>query len=171
MTAKINLASYIDHTNLKPTATSEEITTLCAEALKYRFASVCVNPCHTVAAKRMLLGSGVKVAVVIGFPLGATSTLTKAFEAGQAAAGGADELDMVINIGALKEDCDSLVEEDIRAVVRPHGPAVVKAIVETCYLTDDQIGAGLQLAVRAGAGLSKHPPVSGRPAPGWNTYG
>lgn len=155
MTEKIDLASYIDHTNLKPTATGEEIGLLCAEARQYHFASVCINPCHAVAAKKMLLGSGVKVAVVIGFPLGATTTLAKAFEARQAVAGGADELDMVINIGALKEGRDSFVEEDIRAVVEAAGPAVVKAIIETCYLTDEQIVRACKLAVRAGAGFVK----------------
>lgn len=151
----INLASYIDHTNLKPAATSGEIVALCAEALRYRFASVCVNPCHTVAAVGLLQQTDVKVAVVIGFPLGAATTQTKAFEACQAADSGADELDMVINIGALKEGRSSLVEEDIRAVVQAAGTAVVKAIIETCYLTDDQIMRACRLAVSAGVGFVK----------------
>ncbi len=155
MANTIDLASYIDHTNLKPTATGEEIGLLCVEARQYHFASVCVNSCYAVAAKKILLGSGVRVAVVIDFPLGAATTLTKAFEAGQAAAGGADELDMVINIGALKEGRDSFVEEDIRTVVEAAGSAAVKAIIETCYLTDEQIVRACKLAVRAGAGFVK----------------
>lgn len=155
MPDKINLASQIDHTNLKPTATTGEIGALCAEALEYHFASVCVNPCHTTTAKKALQGSDVKVAVAIGFPLGATTTPAKAFEAREATLNGADELDMVINIGALKEGHDSFVEGDIRAVVEAAGQAVVKVIVETCYLTDDEIVRACRLAVRAGAGFVK----------------
>jgi len=155
MPEKINLALLIDHTNLKPAATTGEIELLCAEALEYHFASVCVNPCQAATAKKALQGSDVKVAVVIGFPLGATTTLTKDFEAREAILNGADELDMVINVGALKEGRDSFVEEDIRAVVEAAGQALVKVIIEACWLTDDQIVRACRLAVRAGAGFVK----------------
>jgi len=155
MPEKINLASLIDHTNLKPAATTGEIDLLCAEALEYHFASVCVNPCHAATAKRALQGSDVKVAVVIGFPLGANTTRTKDFEAREAILNGVDELDMVINVGALKEGRDSFVEEDIRAVVEAAGQALVKVIIEACWLTDDEIVRACRLAVRAGAGFVK----------------
>ena len=150
-----NLASLIDHTNLKPFATTGEIGALCAEALQHHFASVCVNPCHTATAKNALQGSDVRLAVVIGFPLGATTTRAKAFEAREAILNGADELDMVINVGALKEGRESFVEGDIRAVVEAAGQATVKVIIETCYLTDDEIVRACRLAVRAGADFVK----------------
>ena len=155
MSDRVNLASYIDHTNLQPVATANEVHTLCAEARKHHFASVCVNPCQVTAAKKALQESGVKVAAVIGFPLGATTTPAKAFEAREAIGNGADELDMVINIGALKEGRDSCVEEDIRAVVEAAGQSVVKVIIETCYLADDEIVRACKLAVSAGADFVK----------------
>ena len=151
----MDLAPYIDHTNLKPAATTGEIITLCAEAQELGFAAVCINPCHAVTAKKALQGVHVKLAVVIGFPLGAATTPAKVFEAREAVLNGADELDMVINIGALKEGCHSLVEGDIRAVVEAAGQAAVKAIIETCYLTDDEIARACGLAVRGGASFVK----------------
>ncbi|HBG00647.1 MAG TPA: deoxyribose-phosphate aldolase [Firmicutes bacterium] len=148
------LASFIDHTLLKPTAAQGQIATLCEEALRYQFASVCVNPVHVPAAARLLEGSDVKVCTVIGFPLGATSTLAKVMEARDAVAAGAEEIDMVINIGGLLEGNYPRVYSDIRAV-RDAVPGLLKVILETGYLSKEQIVRGCILSKMAGADFVK----------------
>lgn len=151
----MELAKYIDNTLLKPAATSAQIEELCKESMEYSFASVCVNPVHVKLAAKMLAGSGVKTCTVIGFPLGANSSATKAFEAKQAVEDGADELDMVINIGALKAGDDKTVLEDIKAVVRAGDGKLVKVIIETALLTDEEKVRACRLAVEAGANFVK----------------
>src|SRR5216683_5020449 len=133
-------ASLIDHTLLKPEATDDDIKKLCEEAARYRFASVCVNPTWVRAAACNLRGTGVPVCTVIGFPLGATLADVKAYEARRAIFDGAREVDMVINIGALKSGDDCLVEHDIRSVVEVahEYDAICKVIIETALLTDDE---------------------------------
>ncbi|MCY7843137.1 Deoxyribose-phosphate aldolase [Bacillus licheniformis] len=150
------IARMIDHTVLKPDTVKSEIETLCKEARVYGFASVCVNPCWVKLCAELLKDSEVKVCTVIGFPLGATSSETKAFETKQAIADGAGEVDMVINIGALK-DCDTgIVEHDIRAVTdAADGKALVKVIIETSLLTDEEKRQACELAVKAGADFVK----------------
>lgn len=147
----LDIASYIDHTNLKPNAVSADIAKLCGEAAAWRFYSVCVNSCHVETAARLLSGSGVKVCSVVGFPLGASLSGAKAYEAELAAGNGASEVDMVINIGALKEGSDSFVKDDIRAVVRAVPGCLVKVILETALLTEEEKKRGCMLAVSAGA--------------------
>lgn len=134
----MELNKYIDHTLLKPEATKEQITKLCEEARQYDFASVCVNTCYVPLAKQLLAGSDVKVCCVVGFPLGAMDTVSKAFEAKTAVANGAQEVDMVINIGALKDKDYDYVTKDIAAVVEASKPAIVKVIIEACLLTDEE---------------------------------
>lgn len=134
----MELNKYIDHTLLKPEATKEQITKLCEEARQYDFASVCVNTCYVPLAKQLLAGSDVKVCCVVGFPLGAMDTVSKAFEAKTAVENGAQEVDMVINIGALKDKNYDYVTKDIAAVVEASKPAIVKVIIEACLLTDDE---------------------------------
>ena len=155
---KADIAAMIDHTQLKANATREQVEALCREAREYRFASVCVNPCHVARAADLLRGSGVKVCTVIGFPLGANTSEVKAFETRDAVAKGAQECDMVVNVGALKDGDIALVEADIRAVVeaaRAAGGATVKVIIETCYLTDEEKLLACQAAARAGADFVK----------------
>ena len=152
---KDELAAMIDHTQLKASASREQIRTLCQEAAAHRFASVCVNPCHVAYAAGLLRGTGLKVCTVIGFPLGANTPEAKAFEAQNAVANGAKECDMVINIGALKDGDIDFVEEDIRKVVRAANGALVKVILETCYLTDEEKVLACQAASRAGADFVK----------------
>lgn len=151
----LNLTSMIDHTLLKPDATSKQVEALCKEALEYKFASVCVNPGFVQLCKSILNGSEVKVCTVIGFPLGATTTETKAFEARQAVLSGADEIDMVINIGALKDGCLEFAENDIRAVVEASQGRTVKVIIETCLLSDEEKLSACSLAKNAGAHFVK----------------
>lgn len=134
----MELNKYIDHTLLKPEATKEQITKLCQEARQYGFASVCVNTCYVPLAKQLLAGSDVKVCCVVGFPLGAMDTVSKAFEAKTAVENGAQEVDMVINIGALKDKDYNYVTKDIAAVVEASKPAIVKVIIEACLLTDEE---------------------------------
>ncbi|MFY9500595.1 MAG: deoxyribose-phosphate aldolase [bacterium] len=155
MLSGAEIAKYIDHTNLKATATRADIETLCAEARQYGFRAVCVNPSQVVNAVEFLAGSEVRVATVIGFPLGATTSLTKAREAEEAVAAGAAELDMVINIGALKEGRLDYVRDDIKAVVRAARGALVKVILETCYLTDEEKVLACRAAAEAGANFVK----------------
>lgn len=146
----------IDHTLLKADANKEQIVKLCEEAKEYGFFSVCVNPTWVARASELLKGSNVKVCTVIGFPLGANTSETKAFEAKDAIDKGATEVDMVINIGALKDQNDELVENDIRAVVDiSQGKALVKVIIETSLLTEDEKVRACKLAVRAGADYVK----------------
>lgn len=150
-------ASLIDHTLLKPEATDEDIKRLCEEAIRYRFASVCVNPTWVRAAACNLSGSGVPVCTVIGFPLGATLSDVKAYEARRSIFDGAKEVDMVINIGALKSGDDCLVEHDIRSVVEvAHEYGVTcKVIIETALLTDDEKVRACLAAKNAGADFVK----------------
>ncbi len=152
-----SLAGMIDHTLLKPDATPDEIAQLCYEARKYGFASVCVNPTHVKLAAELLKDSEVKVGTVIGFPLGASRPEVKAYEAEDAIRDGATEIDMVTNIGALKGKDYTLVAQDVQAVVRvahAHG-ALVKVILETALLTDEEKVAGSLLAKEAGADYVK----------------
>jgi deoxyribose-phosphate aldolase len=152
-----DLARMIDHTLLKPEATKKNIEQLCAEAKKYRFAGVCVNPCYVKLCARLLMNTGVNVCAVIGFPLGAASSAVKAFEAKQAIKDGAREVDMVINIGMLKSGEFDFVEEDIRAVVNVahHFGVLTKAILEVCLLTDEEKVKACVLAKNAGADFVK----------------
>lgn len=152
-----SLAGMIDHTLLKPDATSDKIAQLCFEARKYHFASVCVNPTHVKLCADLLHGSDVKVCTVIGFPLGATSAEVKVFEARNALENGATEIDMVINIGALKAGENELVARDIRGVVETgHAAgALVKVIIETALLTDEEKVIACLLAKEAGADYVK----------------
>ena len=150
------IARMIDHTLLKPDAVTSEIEALCKEAREYGFASVCINPCWVKLCTELLKDSEVKVCTVIGFPLGAASPETKAFETRQAIADGADEVDMVINIGALKDRDTGTVEHDIRAVTDAAvGKALVKVIIETSLLTDEEKRLACELAVKAGADFVK----------------
>ncbi|MGG1677467.1 deoxyribose-phosphate aldolase [Neobacillus sp. NRS-1170] len=151
-----NVAAMIDHTLLKPEATREQIETLCQEARENSFFSVCVNPTWVSTAKELLQGSAVKVCTVIGFPLGASTPETKAFETKNAIDHGADEVDMVINIGALKDHNDELVESDILAVVdAAKGKALTKVIIETSLLSKDEKIRACELSVKAGADYVK----------------
>ncbi len=151
----IEINKYIDHTILKATATEEDIIELCKEALEYEFFSVCVNSGYVSLAKKNLEGSQVKVCTVVGFPLGAMSTAAKVFEASKALEDGAEEFDMVVNIGELKSKNFSKVEEDIAAVKHAVDRKVLKVIIETCYLTPEEIVEASELAVKAGADYVK----------------
>ncbi|MFQ5745947.1 MAG: deoxyribose-phosphate aldolase [Gemmatimonadota bacterium] len=147
----------IDHTLLKPDASQEQIAQLCFEARKYGFASVCVNPAYVKLCADLLKDSGVRVCTVIGFPLGATSTEAKAFEAQKAIRDGATEVDMVVNVGAIKSRDYELAERDIAAVARAShaGGAILKVIIEAALLTDEEKVAACQLAKVAGADFVK----------------
>lgn len=145
-----DIAARIDHTLLAPTATADEVRTLCREARENGFCSVCINPSYVSLAADQLRGSSVKVCTVVGFPLGATTTFTKVSETKEAVANGADEIDMVINIGALKNGRDDLVEEDMREVVRAASGRLTKAIFETALLSDDEVIRACRMAKRAG---------------------
>lgn len=150
---KIN--KYIDHTLLKADSVQSQFDQLIDEAKTYDFASVCVNPCWVAYAAEALKDSDVKVCTVVGFPLGATTSATKAFETKDAIANGADEIDMVINIGLLKQGDDQAVEDDMRAVVEASGDKLVKVIIEACLLTDEEKVRACQLAVKAGVDFVK----------------
>lgn len=151
----MKLNKYIDHTLLKADASQEQIETLIEEANKYDFASVCVNPTWVNFAAQALKATDVKVCTVIGFPLGANTPELKAFETSDAIQNGANEIDMVINIGALKSRNFDLVESDIRAVVEAAKGILVKVIIETCLLTDDEKVKVCQIAQKAGADFVK----------------
>lgn len=151
----INLAKIIDHTLLKPNTTNQDIEKLCQEAIQYGFASVCVNPNYVLLASKLLRGSNVKVCTVIGFPLGSTTTIVKAIEARDAIANGADEIDMVINIGALKSKNEDLVFEDIKAVRQATTGKILKVIIETAYLTKEEKIKACELSKKAGADFVK----------------
>ena len=140
---------------LAPQATVSQIRKLCEEAVKYHFASVCVNSCHVALCAELLKGTGVNVCTVVGFPLGAMSTKAKAFEAECAVADGAVEIDMVINVGALKDENWTFVEDDIRAGKKACGGELLKVNLETCLLTDDEIVRACQLSEAAGADYVK----------------
>ncbi|MFJ7405245.1 MULTISPECIES: deoxyribose-phosphate aldolase [unclassified Lysinibacillus] len=153
---KTNYASMIDHTLLKAEATKEQIEKLCAEAKEFSFASVCVNPTWVKYCSELLQNSDVLVCTVIGFPLGANTPTVKAFEAKDAIANGAQEVDMVINIGALKDQNFEQVQADISAVVEAaKGSALVKVIIETCLLTEEEKVKACELSVAAGADYVK----------------
>ncbi|HEL1705719.1 deoxyribose-phosphate aldolase [Streptococcus suis] len=151
----MKLNKYIDHTILKPETTQEQVEKILAEAKEYDFASVCVNPTWVALAAESLKDSDVKVCTVIGFPLGANTPAVKAFETKDAISNGADEIDMVINIGALKTGNYDLVLEDIKAVVAASGDKLVKVIIEACLLTDDEKVKACQLSQEAGADYVK----------------
>jgi deoxyribose-phosphate aldolase len=148
---KTQLASFIDHTVLKPMEGRSALEKLCAEAREHAFFAVCVNPAWVSLCHDLLAGSPVKLAVVAGFPLGANRSDVKAFEAARAVDDGADEIDMVLNVGALRDGDTAYVEADIRAVVKASAGRLVKVIFETCYLTDEQIVTACKLSVNAGA--------------------
>jgi len=157
MSINLEIARLIDHTLLKPEATTAQIKTLCQEAITYHFATVCVNSGQTKLAAQMLFESDVKICTVVGFPLGANATSVKVFEAQYAIATGAKEIDMVINIGALKEGHDLLVKHDITSVVEicHNMGAICKVIIETALLTDEEKRRACQLAVQAHADFVK----------------
>ena len=151
----MDLAKYIDHTLLKADATIESITVLCTEAAENHFAAVCVNPVYVDLAAHLLAGTGVKVATVVGFPLGATFTEVKVLETKEAILRKADEIDMVINIGAAKAGQWDAVTEDIREVVAAAEGRPVKVIMETALLTDDEKRQACQASLAAGAHFVK----------------
>jgi deoxyribose-phosphate aldolase len=157
MSNNIEVNRFIDHTLLKPEATTQQIKQLCEEAEQYNFASVCINPVQVKLAAQLLQNSEVEVCTVIGFPLGATPSRVKVFEAEQALNDGAAEIDMVINIGALKERNDDLVEQDIADVVQAahRQKALCKVIIETALLTDEEKVRACRLAKKAGADFVK----------------
>lgn len=152
-----SLAHMIDHTLLKPDATHDQVAQLCYEARKHSFASVCVNPTNVKLCQQLLEGSSVPICVVVGFPLGATPTEVKVFETQQAIREGASEVDMVINVGALKSRDYELVERDIASIARAchAGNAILKVIIEAALLTDEEKVAACQLAKVAGADFVK----------------
>lgn len=157
------LASFIDHTLLAPNASSKSVAKLCEEAMEYHFASVCVNPCFVKFCKNIIKDSGVKVCTVIGFPLGATTSEDKAKESENAIKNGADEIDMVINISAAVDEKFQDVENDIKTVISAAKKTgenegrkiIVKVILETCFLSDDQIVECSKCSVKAGADFVK----------------
>lgn len=151
----MKLEQYIDHTLLRADATEEDIKKLCSEALEHNFCCVCVNGSHLGLCRKLLAGSGVRIAAVVGFPLGACSLSTKVFEAKEAIENGADEIDMVISIGSLKAGRDREVSEEIRAVKNAIGSHILKVILETCLLEQDEIVRGCELAVGAGSDFVK----------------
>ena len=152
---KLELAKMIDHTLLKPEATPAQVEKLCAEAAEYHFASVCVNPVYIPLAAKLLQGTGVKVCCVVGFPLGAITPEQKAAEAASCAAMGAEELDMVIHVGAAKAGDWALVQRDIEGVVKAAAGRTVKVILETCLLTDEEKRKACLAAKAAGAHFVK----------------
>ena len=151
----MNYNKLIDHTLLKPTATSEDIKLLCKEAIDFDFMSVCINPCYVSLAKECLKGSDVKVCTVIGFPLGANETEIKIKEAELAILHGAQEIDMVINVGALKEGKDDYVYTEIKKLKEVAGKLILKVIIETCLLSDEEKVKACLLAKKAGADFVK----------------
>lgn len=151
----MNFAPYIDHTLLKPQAVVDDITRLCQEAAEHKFAAVCVNVGYVDLAAHLLGGTGVKVATVIGFPLGATLSTVKAFEAKEAIVRKADELDMVMNIGAAKSGCWDAVTDEIRQIVTVADGKLVKVIIETALLSDDEKRRACQAVMEGGAHFVK----------------
>lgn len=148
-------SKYIDHTQLKPDATKEKIVALCREAAEYDFASVCVNPCWIPLCKELLKDTDVRVCTVIGFPLGAMTTAAKVFETENAIEEGAEEIDMVINVGMLKDGDDDYVTEEIRAVKKACGDHILKVIIEACLLSDEEKVRACRDAEKAGADFVK----------------
>lgn len=152
---KKSVAGIIDHTLLKPNAQEAQIIKLCEEAKEYGFASVCVNPTHIALCAEQLKGTDVAVCTVIGFPLGANTSAVKAFEAQDAIANGATEVDMVVNVGAVKDGKWDFVQDDIAAVVKAANGTLVKVIIETCLLTDEEKAQVSKVAKAAGADFVK----------------
>ena len=151
----MNYNKMIDHTVLKADTPLETVKRICDEAMEYGFASVCINPCHVAYCADYLKDSDVNVCTVIGFPLGANTSAVKAFETKDAIANGADEIDMVMNIGALKDKNYDLVRNDVKAVVEAANVTLVKVILETCLLTEDEIKKACELCVEAKADYVK----------------
>jgi len=151
----MKLNTYIDHTLLKATATPSEIKKLCSEAKEYNFFAVCVNGCYVKLAKQEIANSEVKVAAVIGFPLGAMSTEAKVSETEICIKNGADEIDMVINIGMFQSGNNDYVEDEIFAIKKACGNKVLKVIIETCYLSEEEKRTACKLAMNAGADFVK----------------
>ncbi len=151
----MNYNKMIDHTVLKADTPLETVKRICDEAIEYGFASVCINPCHVAYCADYLKDSDVNVCTVIGFPLGANTSAVKAFETKDAIANGADEIDMVMNIGALKDKNYDLVRDDVKAVVEAANGTLVKVILETCLLTEDEIKKACELCVEAKADYVK----------------
>lgn len=151
----MEISKYIDHTLLKATATKKDIIKLCREALEYNFYAVCVNGAYVALAKQELINSNVKIAAVIGFPLGAMTTEAKVFEAKNSIEKGASEIDMVINVGKLLDGESDYVENEIKLIKEAIGNNVLKVIFENCYLSKEQIKIVSQLAVNAGADFIK----------------
>lgn len=150
------VAGYIDHTLLKPETTGEDIARVCREAISFNFYAVCINPCHVVNTRNLLEDSGIKIATVVGFPLGSNLASTKIHESEFAVQEGADELDMVMNIGALREGDHKTVEKDIQSVVNAvNKSAVVKVIIETALLTDEEKKIASKIVESAGANYVK----------------
>lgn len=160
----MNYNKFIDHTILKPEASETQVIKLCEEAKEFDFASVCVNPCHVSLCARLLANTDVKVCTVIGFPLGANTAEVKGFETSNAVKNGATEIDMVINVGALKDKKYDVVFNDIKAVVDNADGKLVKVILETCLLTPDEIVKACELSKDAGADFVKT-------STGFNKYG
>lgn len=156
MEVNMSISSLIDHTALKPETSKEQIEKLCREAIEFGFASVCVNSCYVNLCSQILKDSKVKVCTVIGFPLGATTPAVKAAEAAEAIENGATEVDMVLNVGAVKSGDFDYVKKDIEAVVQAaKGKALVKVILETCLLTDEEKRMCCQICKEAGADFVK----------------
>ena len=151
----MELNKYIDHTILKASASQKDIEKLCAEATEHKFYSVCVNGCHVKDAKKYLEGTDVKVAAVVGFPLGAMTTAAKVFEAKEAIENGASEIDMVINVAKLQDGEYGYVEEEIRQIKEAIGKNVLKVIIETCYLSDEEKVKACELSLKAKADFVK----------------
>ena len=151
----MELNKYIDHTILKATASSSDVQKLCEEAIEHKFYSVCVNGCYVADAKQLLQGTDVKVAAVVGFPLGAMTTAAKVFEAKEAVENGASEIDMVINVAKLKDGEFEYVENEIRQIKEAIGENVLKVIIETCYLTDEEKVKACELSLVAKADFVK----------------
>ena len=151
----MGLNKYIDHTILKATASSSDVQKLCEEAIEHEFYSVCVNGCYVADAKHLLQGTDVKVAAVVGFPLGAMTTAAKVFEAKEAVENGASEIDMVINVAKLKDGEFEYVENEIRQIKEAIGDNVLKVIIETCYLTDEEKVKACELSLAAKADFVK----------------
>ena len=149
------LAQYLEHTLLKPEATVADIIKICEEAKKYQLGGVCINPCYVALARHLLSGTGVKVITVIGFPLGATYPEVKELEAKMAADNHADEIDMVMNISAFKTGDYQAVENEIKRVVAAAAPSLVKVIIETALLTDEEKRKACQLVIAGGAQFVK----------------
>jgi len=151
----MGLNKYIDHTILKATASSADVQKLCEEAIEHEFYSVCVNGCYVADAKHLLQGTDVKVAAVVGFPLGAMTTASKVFEAKEAIENGASEIDMVINVAKLKDGEFDYVENEILLIKDAIGDNVLKVIIETCYLTDEEKVKACELSLVAKADFVK----------------